>query len=190
MASRMGLDGLTIGQLASELALSKSGLFAHFQSKDELQIQTLRYAAELFVDRVIRPALKTPRGEPRLRALFENWLAWAEANTLKGGCVFVAAASELDDRDCPAREELVRQQRDWLELIANIARTGIDEGHFAPGLDTEQFAHDLHGVTLAYHHARRLLRDPNAQARARRAFEALVATARAPREPRSKKRRA
>jgi AcrR family transcriptional regulator len=189
MASRMGLDGLTIGQLASELALSKSGLFAHFQSKDELQIQTLRFAAELFVDRVIRPALKAPRGEPRLRALFEGWLSWAESDTLKGGCVFVAAASELDDRDCPARQELVRQQRDWLELIANVARTGVDEGHFAPGLDTEQLAHDLHGVTLAYHHARRLLRDPHAQERARRAFEALVLAARAPRAPRARKRR-
>jgi AcrR family transcriptional regulator len=189
MASRTGLEGVTIGQLASELSLSKSGLFAHFQSKDELQIQTLRYAAELFVDRVVRPALKAPRGEPRLRALFEGWLAWAESDTRKGGCVFVAAASELDDRECPAREELVRQQRDWLELIANIARTGVEEGHFAPGLDADQLAHDLHGVTLAYHHARRLLRDPHAQERARRAFEALVHAARAGRAPHAARKR-
>jgi AcrR family transcriptional regulator len=181
VASRVGLEGLTIGQLASELSLSKSGLFAHFQSKEELQIQTLRYAAELFVDRVVRPALKAPRGEPRLRALFERWLAWAEADTQAGGCVFVAAASELDDRAGPAREELVRHQRDWFELVANVARTGIDEGHFTTELDAEQLAHDFHGVTLAYHHARRLLRDPRAQERARRAFEALVTAARAAR---------
>ena len=86
---------------------------------------------------MIRPALKTPRGEPRLRSLFERWLAWAEADVLKGGCLFVAAATELDDREGPARDELVRQQRDWLELIANVARTGVSEGHFDPRLDAE-----------------------------------------------------
>ncbi|MFI5169978.1 MAG: TetR/AcrR family transcriptional regulator, partial [Vicinamibacterales bacterium] len=177
-ASRSGLDGLTIGQLAGELGLSKSGLFAHFHSKEALQVQTLRHAAELFVDRVVRPALKAPRGEPRLRALFERWLAWAEADVLKGGCLFVAAATELDDLDGPARDELVRQQRDWLELIANVARTGVGESHFQAGLDTEQLAHDLHGVMLAYHHARRLLRDPRAPQRARSAFDALVRAAR------------
>jgi AcrR family transcriptional regulator len=189
-ASRSGLDGLTIGQLAGELGLSKSGLFAHFHSKEALQVQTLRHAAELFVDRVVRPALKAPRGEPRLRALFERWLAWAEADVLKGGCLFVAAATELDDLDGPARDELVRQQRDWLELIANVARTGVTEGHFAAGLDTEQLAHDLHGVMLAYHHARRLLRDPRAPQRAESAFDALMRAARAPRPARSARARA
>ena len=189
-ASRSGLDGLTIGQLAGELGLSKSGLFAHFHSKEALQVQTLRHAAELFVDRVVRPALKAPRGEARLRALFERWLAWAEADVLKGGCLFVAAATELDDLDGPARDELVRQQRDWLELIANVARTGVTEGHFAAGLDTEQLAHDLHGVMLAYHHARRLLRDPRAPQRAESAFDALVRAARVPRPARSARARA
>jgi AcrR family transcriptional regulator len=189
-ASRLGLEGLTIGQLASDLGLSKSGLFAHFQSKEALQVQTLRHTAALFVDRVVRPALKAPRGEPRLRAIFEHWLGWAEAAVLKGGCLFVAAATELDDLEGPAREELVRQQRDWLELIANVARTGIAEGDFRPELDGEQLAHDLYGVMLAYHHARRLLRDPHAPERARRAFEALVEAARSPRRPRASKARA
>jgi len=181
-ASRLGLEGLTIGQLASDLGLSKSGLFAHFQSKEALQVQTLRHTAELFVDRVVRPALKAPRGERRLRALFERWLAWAEADVLKGGCLFVAAATELDDLEGPARDELVRQQRDWLELIANVARTGVVEGAFRSGLDGEQLAHDLYGVMLAYHHARRLLRDPRAGQRARNAFDALVGAAR-PKHP-------
>ena len=189
-ASRSGLDGLTIGQLAGELGLSKSGLFAHFHSKEALQVQTLRHAAELFVDRVVRPALKAPRGEARLRALFERWLAWAEADVLRGGCLFVAAATELDDLDGPARDELVRQQRDWLELIANVARTGVTEGHFAADLDPEQLAHDLHGVMLAYHHARRLLRDPRAPQRAKSAFDTLVRAARAPRPARSARARA
>jgi AcrR family transcriptional regulator len=190
VASRVGLDGLTIGHLASELELSKSGLFAHFQSKEALQVQTLRYTAQLFVDRVVRPALKAPRGETRLRAVFERWLAWAETDNLKGGCLFVAAATELDDRDGPVRDELVRQQRDWLELIGNVARTGVGEGHFEPQLDAEQLAHDLYGVMLAYHHARRLLRDPRARERARRAFDALVLAARAPRPTRATRARA
>lgn len=189
-ASRLGLEGLTIGQLASDLGLSKSGLFAHFQSKEALQVQTLRHAAELFVDRVVRPALKAPRGERRLRALFERWLAWAEADVLKGGCLFVAAATELDDLEGPVRDELVRQQRDWLELIANVARTGIAEGDFRPGLDGEQLAFELYGVMLAYHHARRLLRDPRAPQRARDAFDALVESARSPRPSRATRARA
>jgi AcrR family transcriptional regulator len=189
-ASRLGLEGLTIGRLASDLGLSKSGLFAHFQSKEALQVQTLRHAAELFVDRVVRPALKAPRGERRLRALFERWLVWAEADVLKGGCLFVAAATELDDQDGPVRDELVRQQRDWLELIANVARTGTAEGDFRPGLDGEQLAYELYGVMLAYHHARRLLRDPRAPQRARDAFDTLVEAARSPRPSRAARARA
>jgi hypothetical protein len=112
--------------------------------------------------------------------LFDAWLAWARADLLKGGCLFVAAATELDDREGPVRDELVRQQRDWLDLVANVARTAVDEGEFRRDLDVEQFAHDLHGITLAYHHARRLLRDPRADERAQRAFETLLAAARAP----------
>lgn len=178
VASRVGIEGLTIGHLAKELKLSKSGLFAGFQSKEALQFQTLRFAAQLFVDKVIRVALKAPRGEPRLRALFEHWLEWAQAQTLEGGCIFVALATELDDREGPLRDELVRQQRDWLELVANVARTAMTEGHFQQGLDVDQFAHDFHGVMLAYHHARRLMRDPSAEQRARHAFDALIKAAR------------
>src|SRR5262249_36348371 len=125
VASRRGLEGLTIGTLAGELRLSQSGLFAHFQSKEALQAQTLQLPARPFVDRVVRPALKSPRGEPRLQALFDRWLEWARASTLRGGCVFVAAAVELDDQEGPVRDELVRQQREWMELIANVARTGM-----------------------------------------------------------------
>src|SRR4030095_3688568 len=90
----------------------------------------------------------------------------------------------------PGRDELVRQQRDWLELIANVARTGITEGDFRPGLDGEQLAYDLYGVMLAYHHARRLLRDPRAPQRARSAFDALVEAARTPRPARASRARA
>src|SRR5216110_1068336 len=98
LASQVGLTGLTIGVLADDLDLSKSGLFAHFQSKEALQLQVLEFAAERFVATVVRPALSTPRGEPRVRAMFENWLKWPKESALPGGCFFVAAAVELDDQ--------------------------------------------------------------------------------------------
>jgi AcrR family transcriptional regulator len=181
VASLVGLEGLTIGGLAGELRLSKSGLFAHFHSKEALQVETLRFAAQLFVDNVIRPALKSRRGEPRVRALFERWLDWAKADTLEGGCLFVAASAELDDREGPARQELVRRQKDWLQFLSTVAGGAVSEGHFRAKLDTEQFAQDVYGVMLACHHSRRLLRDPRAEERARRAFDALVDAARRPR---------
>jgi AcrR family transcriptional regulator len=178
LASRLGLGGLTIGHLSEDLGLSKSGLFAHFGAKDALQVEILRFAAERFVTEVVRPALAEPRGEPRVRAIFERWMDWGRSRVVPGGCLFVSSATELDDRPGPARDELVRLQRDWLETIAICFRSGIKEGHFRADADPEQFAHDLYGVMLGCHHAMRLLRDPAAESRARHAMEALLAAAR------------
>jgi AcrR family transcriptional regulator len=189
VASLVGLEGLTIGGLAEDLELSKSGLFAHFRSKEALQVETLRFAAQLFTDSVIRPALKSPRGAPRVRALFARWLEWAKADTLEGGCLFVAASTELDDREGPARQELVRQQKEWLEFVSTVAGGAVTEGHFRAKLDTQQFAIEVYGVMLACHHSRRLLRDPHAEERARRAFDALILAARPPRPARSPRAR-
>jgi AcrR family transcriptional regulator len=175
LASQVGLTGLTIGRLADELDLSKSGLFGHFQSKEALQIQVLDHAAQTFIDQVVRPALAEPRGTPRLRALFERWLAWDDA--LPGGCVFVAAASELDDRPGSVRDRLIELQRQWLDTLATSFRKAIDAGHVAPDADPAQFAQDLYGVMLARHHHARLLGDPDAERRARRAFDALLSAA-------------
>jgi AcrR family transcriptional regulator len=175
LARRVGLEGLTIGRLADDLELSKSGLFAHFKSKEALQIQVLDAAAAKFVEMVVRPALEVPRGERRLRALFERWLTWEQR---PGGCVFVQAAVDLDDRDGPARDRLVALQRDWIEAMATTVRGAVREGEFRSGLDAEQFAHDLNGIILAYHHAARLLRDTSAEKRARTSFEALIRAAR------------
>jgi len=174
LASRVGLGGLTIGTLAEDLQLSKSGLFGHFRSKEALQIQVLDHAASRFVEAVVRPALAQPRGEPRLRSLFHRWLDWARSSPMPGGCLFVAAATELDDQTGPVRDRLEQLQRDWLGVIATSYRKGIEEGHFSKDADPDQFAHDLYGVMLAYHHAHRLLRDPKAEARARHAFQALL----------------
>ncbi len=178
IATKEGLEGLTIGRLAQDLQLSKSGLFAHFRGKEELLLQVLETARTRFIEQVVKPGLSAPRGEPRLRALFESWLNWERSAALPGGCPFIAAAVELDDRPGAAREYVVQSQKDWLEVIANSARTGIQEGQFRPDFDPEQFAYDLHGAMLSYHHLARLLRDPSAETRVRRAFESLLAQAR------------
>jgi AcrR family transcriptional regulator len=182
-ASCVGLRGLTIGSLAEQAEMSKSGLFAHFKSKEQLQVAVVEYAAERFVDLVLRPALREPRGEPRLRALLDRWLEWDSSSeaTLPGGCLFISASAELDDEpDGVLRDRFVRNQRDWLDTLATVFRSGVADGQFDSGSDPEQFAHDLYGVMLAFHHASRLLRDPRAEDRARAAFDRLVAALRAP----------
>ena len=177
LASRVGFGGLSIGQLAEQASMSKSGLFAHFRSKEQLQLQTLDRARMKFVDVVVRPALAAERGEPRLRALVEAWLGWT-GQSLEGGCIFVAAAAELDDQPGPLRDALVKNEQDWLELIANIAGTAIAEGEFQDGLDVDQFAFEVHSLMLGHQHATRLLHDPKAGERTRRAFESLVTASR------------
>lgn len=178
LATQIGLEGLTIGRLATDLGLSKSGLFAHFRSKEALQIQVLDAAAERFIDEVVRPAVRQPRGEPRVAALFERWLAWTKSNSGPGGCLFVAAAAELDDRPGAVRDRLVALQKGWLEMVAIVVRTGIAEWDFREDLEPDDFAHDLYAIMLGFHHASRLLHDPRAEARALAAFERLLSTAR------------
>jgi len=180
LASTQGIEGVTIGELASALDLSKSGLFAHFRSKEALQIAVLRTAAERFTRLVIVPALKAPRGEPRVRALFERWLTWVISEEIPGGCIFITAAAELDDRPGPVRDVLVQSQKDLLGTVAHAARIAVDEGHFRADLDLEQFAFELYAVLLSFHHATRLMRDPRAKERAQRTFERLIASARSP----------
>lgn len=178
IASTVGLQGLTIGSLATKAELSKSGLFAHFQSKEALQLAVLRHARDRFVDLIMRPAVRQPRGEPRLRALFDGWLKWTRGDILPGGCPFIAAGVEFDDQPGPIHDFLVDDQRDLIESVGLIVRSGIAEGHFREDLDPEQLAQDLYGVLVSFTHFNRLLRDPKAEERARRAFEALLTAAR------------
>ena len=178
LASKVGLGGMTIGTLAESLNLSKCGLYAHFQSKEALQLKTLEAGAEKFIDTVVRPALKAPRGEPRLRALFENWCRWPEESSLQGGCLFVQVAAEYDDISGPVRDMLVRLQKDWLDVLVNAVRATVNEGHFRADVDAEQFAYELYGVMLMFHHSARLLGDPKAEQRARIAFESLIKSSR------------
>lgn len=176
-AHRVGLGGLTIGALASTTGLSKSGLFAHFKSKESLQLEVLAQARAEFIDMVVRPALATKRGEPRVRELFERWVECGRTR-MPGGCLFVKAATELDEQRGPVRDQVMQDHRDLYDSIAQIFSTGITEGQFRPDADPVQFASDLNGVMLAFYHAHRLMEDPQAEARARRSFETLLDAAR------------
>jgi AcrR family transcriptional regulator len=178
LASKLGLEALSIGKLADDLALSKSGLFAHFKSKEALQVQLLEFTSERFIELVVRPALRAPRGEPRVREVFERWRAWPDQVGMSG-CLLVQVSTELDDRPGPVRDVLVRMMRDWLDTISGVARSAVAEGHFGPQVDGEQFAFELWGLMLGYHHCSRLLADPRAEERARVGFEALLARSRA-----------
>ena len=174
LASQVGLTGLTIGVLADDLSLSKSGLFAHFRSKEALQIEVLNHAADRFRDIVVRPALQEQRGAPRMRALFDRWRSWERDSALPGGCVFVAATAELDDRPGPVRDRLVELQRDWVATLAISFQKGVEAGLFRKDVDPMQLAQDLYGIMLSYHLHTRLLGDAGAEARARRTFERLL----------------
>jgi AcrR family transcriptional regulator len=172
LARQVGLQGLSIGELAAELEVSKSGLFAHFGSKEKLQLAVLEFAAEDFRRRVFEPVLRQPRGLPRLRALFEAWLDWA-ALTERGGCVFLSSAAEYDDQEGPVRDALVG----WFEALnRGLEKTwsiAVEEGHLAPG-DVAQWADEMHGIVLKFHLDFRLLRRAGAHARARTAFSRLL----------------
>jgi AcrR family transcriptional regulator len=178
LASEVGLYGVSIGALAERARMSKSGLFAHFQSKEALELAILDEAVARFVADVVSPALREPRGEPRVRALLVRWLDWSRAEYMPGGCVFVASISDADDRPGPVRDRLAATQRDWLDTIATCVRGGVKEGHFRQDLDAEQFAHEVLTTAYGHHLLSRLLRDPTADARWRAATERLLADAR------------
>jgi AcrR family transcriptional regulator len=188
LAADVGLEHVTLGVLATELELSKSGLYAHFRSKEALQLSVFDEAIERFTASIVRPALAAPRGEPRVVAMFENQLAWIRAGVTGvalpdgappgGRCIFMALSQEYDDRPGPLRDALVRSQRDWRATIAHAARIAVDEGHFRADLDTEQFAFEFVGVGMTFQQTLKLLADARADAYARAAFDALLARAR------------
>jgi AcrR family transcriptional regulator len=178
LASTVGFGQLSIGALAGAAKMSKSGLFAHFNSKEQLQLAVLRAATDRFVAKVLGPALREPRGEARLRALFDRWLVW-DRDEFPGGCVFQAAASELDDQPGPVRDYLVETQRDLQDSIAQIVRAGIESRKFRSDVDPDQIAFEFVGILLAFHRMLRLLRDKGAERRAQQQFDQLAARIRA-----------
>lgn len=176
LASELGLEGVTIGLLADRAGMSKSGLFAHFKSKEALQLAILEETLARFVARVVLPALKKPRGEPRVRALFEGWLEFAHGMT--GGCIIVQSMAELDDRPGVVRDRLESAQRDWLDTLATAVRIAKEEGHFEARVVPEQLAYEIASLTYGHHLLSRMLRDRDADARVRLAFDRMVRAAR------------
>jgi AcrR family transcriptional regulator len=183
IASRLGLEGLTIGSLADATGMSKSGLFAHFGSREDLQLAVLEHAAQRYGERVFVPALKIERGLPRLRALFEHWIDWTLSSGLPGGCIMISAAAEYDDRPGPIRDAVIANQHRGNAITRKAVRLAIEESHLRADTDPEQIAFEMLGIVLAAHNHRRLLGDKEARKRALTAFDQLVARHAASRPP-------
>jgi AcrR family transcriptional regulator len=167
LASEEGLEGLTIGRLSSELGLSKSGLFGHFGSKEELQLAAIDAAGAIFYREVVAPAQAEPEGAPRLRAYCDGWISYLERKVFSGGCFFAAATAEFDSRPGPVREKLRDGQT---ALLGELAK----QGAIAGVEDPEQLAFELSSLVLAANAHHRLLDDEQAFARARHAMARLL----------------
>jgi AcrR family transcriptional regulator len=174
LASIEGLEALTVGRLATTLDMSKSGLFAHFGSKEELQLATVQAAREIFVEEVVEPALVAPPGLPRLRALCEAWLAHAERAASKGGCFFSQAAAEFDARPGPVRDRIAESLSEWLQGLEGAVRAAVDAGDLAKGTDAAQLAFELHAFEMAADSASQIFHDKKAFGRARAAIRARL----------------
>ncbi|MCR8670440.1 TetR/AcrR family transcriptional regulator [Agrococcus sp. HG114] len=175
-ASLVGLSHVTIGGLAEAMEMSKSGLYAHFRSKERLQLDILDFAADHFRDVVVLPALAEPAGLPRIRCVIDRWMRWDGLGdlSLPGGCVFVAAATELDDApDGPVRDRLAEHHAAFHEVLRRIHRSAVEVGDL-PESDSVEFAHVLYSHMLGFHFAHRMMRDPLARERTWRAIEALL----------------
>lgn len=174
LLSREGLAGVTLGVLADQVGMSKSGVFAHFRSKDEVQIGLLDHMTQVAAPHVVEPAMREPEGLPRLEALVKNWLGWEERAGLPGGCPVAAGMFELDDLPGPVRDKIVAMEGDWRGLLKQLVGQAVALGHLRADLDVDQFVWELCGIYLGHHAAHRFLRQPDADLRAGTAFEALL----------------
>src|SRR5438067_510721 len=179
LMSQSGLEGITLGVLADQVGMSKSGLFAHFRSREAVQIGLLEYMAEFANARVVAPAMKAKPGLPRLKALVKHWFGWAQRAGLPGGCPIAAGLFEFDDREGPVRDQIQKMESEWRNLLTQIVQEAVSIGHLRRGLDVDQFVWELSGIYLGHHAAHRFLRSADADRRARIAFEALLERAQA-----------
>jgi len=173
LASHMGLEGLSIGALADVTRMSKSGVFAHFGSREELQISVIREYHVKFEEEVFHPAMRVQRGLPRLRALFDRWVKRVSVE-LDSGCIYISGAVEFDDRPGPVRDALVEMVAAWQAALGKAIALAVSEGHLRPDTDTAQMLFEVHGLILALHHDARFLRIPGAIDRVRVSFERVV----------------
>ena len=171
LASIEGLGGLTIGRLAEELGMSKSGLFAHFGSKEELQLATIESARERFIEHAFRPALKAERGYPRLMAIARAWLAYVEREVFPGGCFFAAASFEFDGRPGLVRDAIAEMMNSWIESIEKSVKMAQDEGHLDPDIEPAQLAFEINAIFFGANFSYQLRGDKKALERAMEAIE-------------------
>jgi AcrR family transcriptional regulator len=172
-AARAGLEGLTIGALAEQMHMSKSGVFAHFGSREDLQIAVLKAYEQRFIDEVLKPSLRQVRGLPRLLAILNHWL---ERTVIEAalGCIWISGASEYDDRPGAVRDELVSMVQGWQREISRAIGQSIREGHLREDTDVNDLVFGIYGVILVLHHDSRLMRSAEALPRARRAIDRLL----------------
>ena len=174
MASRVGLEGLSIGALAEAMEMSKSGVFAHFGSRDELQISVVREYYARFEQEVFQPAMAEPRGLPRLRSLFAHWMRFTSAE-LDSGCIFISGAVEFDDRPGPVRDALIAAVSAWMDAMTRAVAQARQEGHLLADADEHQIAFEIHGLILVLHYEARFLRRSGAMERALQGFDNILA---------------
>lgn len=186
IASVNGLDGLTVGSLATQLRMSKSGLFAHFGSKEELQLATIEVARQIFIDKVTRPAIAAPKGMPRLWGLINQWLILVEKRVFSGGCFFSAASFEFDSKHGVVHDRIAAIMREWMDVLVRAVEQAQKAGHLSSTVNPTRLAFEIHGVAMGAHWAHQLLDDKQAYSRARATvLEKLrsIATPTSPRLP-------
>ena len=179
LASRNGLEGLTIGLLADRMNMSKSGVFAHFGSREDLQMEVLKLYHHRFEQEVFFPSVKEPRGLPRLESMFARWLKRVSVE-IASGCIYISGAVEYDDRPGPIRDALVAMVRAWQGALLRAVQQSVDVGALQPGTDPQQLVYEMYGLILALHHDARFLRSPGAVERAHRGFARLIENYRNP----------
>jgi len=173
LASQIGLEGLSIGALAEITGMSKSGVFAHFGSREELQISVIREYHDRFEAEVFYPAMQAARGLPRLQAMFDNWMVQT-SNEIDSGCIYISGAVEFDDRSGPVRDALASSVTSWQAAVRRAVELAQDEGQLTREVDPMQVAFEIHGLILALHYEARFLKVPGATERAREGFARLL----------------
>jgi len=179
LSTQIGLEGLSIGVLAEVTHMSKSGVFAHFGSREELQISVIREYFHRFEQEVFYPALSVPRGLPRVQALFANWMKRV-AIEIQSGCIFISGAVEFDDRPGPVRDALANSVQTWLNAMLRAVVLAKECGDLRPDADEHQVAFEIHGLILALHYEARFLKNPGSIERANQGFENILARYAAP----------
>jgi AcrR family transcriptional regulator len=173
LASREGLEGLTIGLLADKMNMSKSGVFAHFGSREDLQMEVLKLYHHRFEQEVFVPSVKEARGIPRLQAMYARWIKRVSVE-IASGCIYISGAVEYDDRPGPIREELVSMVQAWQGALLRCVQQCIDSGQLQARTDAQQMVYEMYGLILALHHDARFLRQPGSVDRAKIGFDRLL----------------